>query len=72
MTKAQQPFPDVDPFDLEHYLFDGYRLHQPTNCPDQLYSVLTHCWAAIPSERSSVNSLYTQLHNLQKQLQAFV
>ena len=38
MTKAQQPFGDIDPFEMETYLNEGYRLHQPLNCPDQLYS----------------------------------
>ena len=38
MTKAQQPFGDIDPFEMESYLNEGYRLHQPLNCPDQLYS----------------------------------
>ena len=37
--RAQQPFPDVDPFEMEGYLVDGFRLHQPVNCPDQLYTV---------------------------------
>ena len=38
-SRAQQPFPDVDPFEMEGYLVDGFRLHQPVNCPDQLYTV---------------------------------
>lgn len=72
MTRAQQPFSDIDPFEMESYLFEGYRLHQPMNCPDQLYSVLTSCWGTRPMERASVHNLYSQLQNLQKQLQQFV
>lgn len=36
-TLAQQPYVEVDPFEIEHYLKDGYRLSQPVNCPDELY-----------------------------------
>ncbi len=72
MTRAQQPFSDVDPFEMESYLRGDYRLHQPNNCPDQLYSVLTGCWAARPAERASVHALYSQLAALQRQLQQFV
>ena len=40
LTRAQQPFPDIDPFEMEVYLAEGFRLHQPLNCPDQLYTVM--------------------------------
>lgn len=72
MTRAQQPFADIDPFEMEAYLLDGYRLHQPQNCPDQLYSVLASCWAFSPQERPTVHTLYNQLQQLQRQLQQFV
>ena len=36
MTSAQQPYSEVDPFEMAAYLRDGYRLTQPHNCPDDL------------------------------------
>lgn len=36
-TLAQQPYAEVDPFEMAEYLRDGYRLVQPINCPDELY-----------------------------------
>ncbi|PSN51027.1 Tyrosine-protein kinase RYK [Blattella germanica] len=35
-TLAQQPYVEVDPFEMAAYLRDGYRLAQPINCPDEL------------------------------------
>lgn len=35
-TLAQQPYAEVDPFEMADYLRDGYRLAQPVNCPDEL------------------------------------
>ncbi|XP_046674872.1 LOW QUALITY PROTEIN: tyrosine-protein kinase RYK-like [Homalodisca vitripennis] len=35
ITLAQQPYSEVDPFEMAAYLRDGYRLAQPLNCPDQ-------------------------------------
>ena len=35
-TLAQQPFSEVDPFEVDSVLRDGYRLTQPINCPDEL------------------------------------
>lgn len=72
MTKAQQPFSEIDPFEMEDYLTGGYRLHQPLNCPDQLYSILVSCWGTQPQERSSVQQLYSTLQSLHRQLQQFV
>ena len=39
-TLAQQPYLEVDPFEMAAYLRDGYRLTQPVNCPDELYGYL--------------------------------
>jgi len=72
LTRAQQPFPDVDPFEMEAYLREGFRLHQPTNCPDQLYTVMASCWAHSPSHRTSVPNLYSHLNKFSSQLQEFV
>jgi len=72
LTRAQQPFPDVDPFEMETYLMEGFRLHQPLNCPDQLYTVMVSCWAHSPHHRASVHTLYTHLVDFNTQLQQFV
>ena len=72
MTRSQQPFADIDPFEMEGYILEGYRLHQPMNCPDQLYSVLTSCWGLRANERAGVGALHNHLGTLQKQLQQFV
>ena len=36
MTMGQQPYLDLDPFEMANYLHAGYRLAQPINCPDEL------------------------------------
>lgn len=35
-TRAALPYAEIDPFEMEHYLSDGFRLTQPKNCPDEL------------------------------------
>lgn len=35
-TRGALPYAEVDPFEMEHYLSDGFRLTQPKNCPDEL------------------------------------
>jgi len=72
LTRAQQPFPDVDPFEMETYLMEGFRLHQPLNCPDQLYTVMVSCWAHSAHHRASVQTLYNHLVEFNTQLQQFV
>jgi RYK receptor-like tyrosine kinase len=36
MTLGQQPYADIDPFEMVAYLQEGYRIAQPHNCPDEL------------------------------------
>ncbi|CAN7996310.1 unnamed protein product, partial [Ixodes hexagonus] len=36
MTLAQQPYAELDPFEVAAHLSQGYRLGQPVNCPDPL------------------------------------
>ena len=37
MTMAQQPYGDIDPFEMAAYIKDGYRIPQPIHCPDELW-----------------------------------
>ena len=72
LTRAQQPFPDVDPMEMEGYLVSGFRLHQPVNCPDPLYSVMVSCWSHAPHHRATTATLYQHLAEFNTQLQQFV
>jgi RYK receptor-like tyrosine kinase len=56
-TLAQQPYVEVDPFEMASYLRDGYRLAQPVNCPDELFAVMAYCWAMSPDERPTFSQL---------------
>lgn len=71
-TLAQQPYVEVDPFEIEHYLKDGYRLSQPVNCPDELFAVMAYCWAMSPDERPTFSQLFTCLQDFRNQLNRYV
>ncbi|CAL8355745.1 unnamed protein product [Gadus morhua 'NCC'] len=44
LTRGASPYPEVDPYDITHYLLKGRRLPQPQYCPDSLYSIMLQCW----------------------------
>lgn len=71
-TLAQQPYLEIDPFEIEHYLKDGYRLSQPINCPDQLFTVMAYCWAMSSDDRPTFAQLYTYLQDFHSQLNKYV
>ncbi|XP_012286576.1 tyrosine-protein kinase Dnt [Orussus abietinus] len=71
-TLAQQPYVEVDPFEMASYLRDGYRLAQPINCPDELFAVMAYCWAMSPDERPTFGQLIVCLQEFHTQLTRYV
>lgn len=71
-TLAQQPYVEIDPFEMAAYLKDGYRLAQPINCPDELFAVMAYCWAMSAEERPNFTQLHVCLQEFYAQLTRYV
>ncbi|XP_030632191.1 macrophage-stimulating protein receptor [Chanos chanos] len=61
MTRGASPYPDVDPYDITHYLLQGRRLAQPQYCPDSLYSIMLQCWAPESEFRPDFSALVEEV-----------
>nr|CAH8838851.1 unnamed protein product [Trichobilharzia regenti] len=61
ITKGQQPYANIDAFEMPAVLRSGYRLKKPQNCPDDLWKIIYACWKANPSSRPTVSQLITRL-----------
>ncbi|XP_059159573.1 tyrosine-protein kinase RYK-like isoform X2 [Physella acuta] len=72
MTLGQQPYADVDPFEMTAYLQEGYRIAKPHNCPDELFSLMACCWALSPDERPKFPQLITYLQNFYMALGRYI
>uniref|UniRef100_A0A4W5KI84 Macrophage-stimulating protein receptor n=1 Tax=Hucho hucho TaxID=62062 RepID=A0A4W5KI84_9TELE len=57
LTRGASPYPEVDPYDITHFLLKGRRLHQPQFCPDALYSIMLECWDPEPEFRPDFHML---------------
>ncbi|XP_068085426.1 tyrosine-protein kinase RYK [Anabrus simplex] len=71
-TLAQQPYAEVDPFEMAAYLRDGYRLAQPINCPDELFALMACCWLAVPEERPTFVQLLACLQEFYTALGRYI
>ncbi|GLV43124.1 Derailed 2 [Carabus blaptoides fortunei] len=71
-TLAQQPYSEIDPFEMSVYLMEGYRLAQPVNCPDELFAVMACCWLAIPEERPTFVQLLAFLQDFYTALGRYI
>ncbi|XP_075238654.1 tyrosine-protein kinase Dnt [Lycorma delicatula] len=71
-TLAQQPYIEIDPFEMAAYLKDGYRLAQPVNCPDELFAVMAYCWSMNSDERLTFSQLLVYLQEFYSQLTKYV
>ncbi|XP_035216668.1 tyrosine-protein kinase RYK-like [Stegodyphus dumicola] len=72
ITLGQQPYVEIDPFEMHLYLRDGYRLDQPKNCPDDLFEVMACCWSTVPEDRPSVSHLMNCLQEFHAALGRFI
>ncbi|KAL5005369.1 hypothetical protein ScPMuIL_018825 [Solemya velum] len=72
MTLGQQPYADIDPFEMAAYLQEGYRIAQPMNCPDELFSVMAYCWALNPDERLKFPQLLACLQDFYTALGRYI
>ncbi|XP_076370087.1 tyrosine-protein kinase RYK-like isoform X1 [Tachypleus tridentatus] len=57
MTLGNQPYKEIDPFEMATSLQDGYRLFQPINCPDELYHLMALCWMTKVEKRPTFSKL---------------
>ncbi|XP_038128909.1 macrophage-stimulating protein receptor-like [Cyprinodon tularosa] len=64
ITRGASPYPDVDPYDITHYLLKGRRLPQPQYCPDTIYSIMLACWDPEPECRPSFHSLVAEVDQI--------
>uniref|UniRef100_A0A3Q3SJ75 Macrophage-stimulating protein receptor n=1 Tax=Mastacembelus armatus TaxID=205130 RepID=A0A3Q3SJ75_9TELE len=64
LTRGASPYPDVDPYDITHYLLKGRRLLQPQFCPDDLYTVMLACWDPEPECRPNFHNLVTEVQHI--------
>ncbi|XP_046881044.1 macrophage-stimulating protein receptor [Hypomesus transpacificus] len=69
LTRGASPYPDVDPYDITHFLLKGRRLLQPQFCPDALYSVMIHCWDPEPEFRPNFNTLVQEVQEMLSSLE---
>ncbi|XP_049803698.1 tyrosine-protein kinase Dnt-like [Schistocerca nitens] len=71
-TLGQQPYVEVDPFEMSAYLRDGYRLSQPLNCPDELFTLMAWCWLSKPEDRVTFSQMLSCLQELYTALGQYI
>ncbi|XP_071949600.1 tyrosine-protein kinase RYK-like [Antedon mediterranea] len=72
MTLGQTPYIEVDPFEMTAFLKAGYRMPQPPNCPDELFSLMAYCWALLPQDRPKFTQLCSALTDFHRALGLFI
>ncbi|CAF4667346.1 unnamed protein product [Rotaria sp. Silwood1] len=70
MSRGKTPYPGIDNADIYTYIKHGYRLQQPSYCPQLLYkSAMIVCWHADPAQRPSFTQLAHDIRHVLHQLE---
>ncbi|KFM64204.1 Hepatocyte growth factor receptor, partial [Stegodyphus mimosarum] len=69
MTRGVTPYPDVDNWDILHYLKSGRRMPQPSYCPDLLYEIMLKCWMEDSKKRPTFAELEEEVQGVITKLQ---
>ncbi|XP_063072060.1 macrophage-stimulating protein receptor [Engraulis encrasicolus] len=69
LTRGASPYPEVDPYDITHYLQKGRRLPQPQYCPNPLYSIMLQCWDPEAERRPAFGVLVSEVRSILSSLE---
>ena len=65
-----KPFQGVKNSEVIGKLENGERLALPVNCPPQLYSLMSSCWAYEPSKRPTFQQMKAALADIKGELES--
>uniref|UniRef100_A0A1I7YYN0 receptor protein-tyrosine kinase n=1 Tax=Steinernema glaseri TaxID=37863 RepID=A0A1I7YYN0_9BILA len=64
VTRASAPYDGLSNHEVRSFLDAGFRLPQPSHCPDFLFETMKDCWQYEPCERPHFGYLGEQLYRL--------
>ena len=56
-TLAAQPYQGLTNDQVLRYVRDGNVMERPENCPNELYDLMTRCWAFDPRNRPTFTEI---------------
>ncbi|XP_030068032.1 protein-tyrosine kinase 6 isoform X2 [Microcaecilia unicolor] len=61
ITCGQIPYAGMDNAEASAEVSRGYRMPQPSNCPNMIYKIMSECWKTEPSKRPTFQKIKKEL-----------
>ena len=58
------PYPGLSNAEVADKVLHGYHMEAPSNCPTEVYTIMTCCWVTKPEFRPSFGDLLTKINEL--------
>lgn len=71
-TLGAFPYPGMTADEAMHKVRDGHRMKQPSNCPDQIYEIMSDCWSIDQNERPSFDKIKLRLEYYRESIENYV
>jgi hypothetical protein len=65
-SNGARPYPKLSNLEVADFISEEKRMNKPENCPDNVFEIMTKCWAQLPQGRPTFEVILNEIEDLLK------